>query len=360
MDRRPFRIGVAAKVIAIASVASFGMVVLAPAAGAGPAAARRPASAAWSSAGNPKRAVVQTRAVFLGGKVYMPGGFTTGFVAYGHMQRLNTATGAWSAESETVPSGTIGQAAVCTDGSKVYVVGGIVASAIVSMTQVYDPAVAAGSRWSTGVNPHTTAEGNLYVRDGGCAWIGGKLYLFGGQAVTDNGGINGISDFTWVFDPASGQWSDTGFSMRVANWIFGYTSNSTTAFVLGGENTAGTYLRDAEKFRPAHGWTKLPALPVPPGAPAGTGLAWPGAGFLSSGLVVFGGVSQASTNAYQTRLLVCANPCTSSSTWTDAQNNLTTGRSDFAAATSGGTTPTVYAICGLGASGYLADAETTS
>jgi Kelch motif len=361
MDSRPFRIAIATKVVAIASVTSFGMALLAPAAGAaGPAAARRPAGAAWSSAGDPKKTVVETGAVFLNGKVYLPGGFLPTSAEYGHMQRLNTTTGAWSAESETVPSGTIGQAAVCTDGSKVYVVGGVVGSTIVSMTQVYDPTAAAGSRWSTGVNPHTTAQGDLHVRDGGCAWIGGKLYVFGGQAVTDNGGINGISGFTWVFDPTSGQWSDTGFAMLAAKWSFGYASNSTTAFAIGGKDPNDNFLRDAEKFAPARGWTKLPKLPVPSGAPAGTGLVWPGVGFLASGLVVFGGDSESTTSEYQQSLITCANPCTSTSTWTNSLNNLATARAYFGAASTGGATPKLYAICGLGASGYLPDAETTS
>ena len=66
-------------------------------------------------------------------------------------------------------------------------------------------------------------DGFLYSRDGGCAFIGKKLYLFGGQAQTSNGTINGISNFTWVFNPAKSKWSDTKKHHRASR----YTLRST-------------------------------------------------------------------------------------------------------------------------------------
>jgi hypothetical protein len=39
-------------------------------------------------------------------------------------------------------------------------------------------------------------DGDIFGRDGGCAWLDGTEYLIGGDAGSSNGTINGISDFT--------------------------------------------------------------------------------------------------------------------------------------------------------------------
>jgi N-acetylneuraminic acid mutarotase len=293
--------------------------------------------------------------VFLNGKVYMPGGWLTGFTTvYDKMQILKTKTNAWSVDAQPMPTGTA-QSSVCTDGSKIYVVDGIDTNgAVQSKLQIYDPAAPQGSRWSTGPAPSTPADGTLYSRDGGCAWIGGKLYLFGGQASTSMGTINGISGFTWAFDPNAGTWSDTGFSMPVPDWTFAYTQNSKYAFAAGGRDKNGTYLQNVSRFSPTHGWSKRAKLPTPPGAPNGTGLEWPGMGILNGSLAVFGG---AATNGYQSRTLLCAMPCSSTGTWTNANKNLVTARGEFGSASSG---KTLFAIDGAGLSGFQSTAEKTT
>jgi hypothetical protein len=339
------------KLLIIISVAAAGITSTLPS-----AAAPSSVSASWSPAGSPKQTVLQTGAAVVGNKVYMPGGWKPGFsTAFDKMQILATGSNTWSIDSEPMPVGAMAQGAVCTDGSKVYVVDGIAEQGfLMSSLQIYDPSMPQGSRWSTGPGPSTSHDGSLVSRDGGCAWLGGKLYLFGGQAESSNGTIDGISDFTWVFDPGTGTWSDTGHPMLAKLWVFGYTSNAKHAYVGGGESPTDALKRGAEVFTPSSGWSKLPNLPGPNGG--GTGYDWPGMGILSDGLVVFGGFGGVT---YQSRTLVCAMPCTATSSWTNAHKSLQAARSEMAYA-SGGATPTVYAIDGQGTNGVLATAERTT
>jgi hypothetical protein len=322
-----------------------------------PSWAARPAgtNASWSPAGSPNTTVSQTSAVFLKGKVYMPGGWLSGFASLNDkMQILKPGTNAWSVDAQPMPTGTA-QSSVCASGSKVYVVNGIDTNgSLQSKLQIYDPAASQGSRWSTGPAPSTVADGSLYSRDGGCAWIGGKLYLFGGQASTTNGTINGISGFTWAFDPNAGTWSDTGFKMPTGAWTFGYAQSSKYAFVAGGRDKNDNYLQDVSRFSPSSGWSKRAKLPTPSGAPSGSGLDWPGVGILGNSLAVFGG---AATNSYQSRTLLCLLPCKSSAMWTNANKNLVAARAEFGSASSG---TTLFAIDGAGNGGFQSTAEKTT
>ncbi len=230
---------------------------------------------------------------------------------------------------------------------------------LLSTLQIYDPSKKKGSRWSSGPNMHTMLTGDIYLRDEGCAWIGGRLYVFGGDAGSDTGQVDGIVDNTWLYKPSTGQWSDTGFHMIQANWNFGYTADATNAYVAGGENATGDYYRGVATFSPAGGWSPLAKLPVPGGAPAGTGLEGPGLAILGTSLVLFGGTAQSGPHAPQVRTLTCPLPCSAGASWTNAHKNLATGRYEFAWA-SGGSTPTLYAIDGFGLTGFVGTAEKTT
>jgi len=296
------------------------------------------------------KAVGYTSGVALKGKVYDPGGLKAPGSDYAQMQVFNPATNTWTAETESMPQPLSG-AAVCANGSKVFVINGIAINQPMSIMQIYDPAQPAGSRWSTGVNPHIGTD-TLMSRDGGCAWLGGKLYLFGGDA--NAGTISGPSDFTWLYDPALGTWADTGFKMARETWLFGYTDDHQFAYVAGGEDPTGKYIRTTEMFDPATGWTKMAQLPTPSGATSGTGLEWPGVGFLNGDLAVFGGFASGTAGA-QKRTLVCASPCTSSSSWTNAGLSLVTPRFAFAAITLRGQSPGLVAAGGADALNTMLD-----
>src|SRR5262245_57238948 len=106
-----------------------------------PAALARPGpQAAWTAIATPPNTVSQTSAAFLKGKVYVPGGWMHNFAdALGKMQVYATKTDTWNVDKQAMPSGPMAQPAVCTDGSKVYAVGGIAQSGqLLSGLQVYD------------------------------------------------------------------------------------------------------------------------------------------------------------------------------------------------------------------------------
>jgi hypothetical protein len=299
--------------------------------------------------------------VFLKNKVYVIGGWMNNFTAiYDGVQIYSTTGNSWSTDTSPIPSGGLAQEAVCTDGSKVYVVGGItLGGQLLSTFQIYDPSKPKGSRWSSGPNVHTTLTGDVYLRFEGCAWIGGKLYVFGGQAESDTGQVSGIVDITWVYAPGTGKWSDTGFHMLQPNWLFGYAFDASHAYVAGGENATGPYYRGVSSFTPATGWSALAKLPVPTGAPAGTGLDGNGLSVFGSSLAVYGGTGASGSSPIQSRTLLCALPCATGASWTNAHKTLATPRAEFAWA-AGGSTPALYAVGGVGVSGFIATAEKTS
>ncbi len=317
----------------------------------------RSAQASWSPAGSPKQTVLQTSAAYVKGKVYMPGGWKPGFnEAFDKMQILTAKTNKWAVDAEPVPSGGLAQPAVCAHGTKIYVVNGISsAGALLNTLQIYDLSKPMGSRWSTGTAPSTTADGFLYSRDGGCAFVGKKLYLFGGQAQTSNGTINGISNFTWAYNPAKTKWSDTKKHMTGKRWVFGYTGDGSAAYVAGGEDANFNYTQTAERFDPATGWSDMETLPAPVGG--GTGYEWPGMGILGTSLAVFGGAVSGGSQGYQSRTLLCTLPCSPGATWTDAKKNLVTARSEFASAYGGST---LFAVDGSGQDIYETTAEKTT
>src|SRR6266568_357633 len=223
--------------------------------------------------------------------------------------------------------------------------------------QIYDPSQPRGSRWSTGPAMNIPGKGVLTDRDGGCAWVGGKLYVFGGEGRLN--GNDATRKATYVFDPGTGKWADSGFDMKVAKQTFGYASNRKAAYAVGGETETGTFLQDAERFTPSGGWKAIAKLPQPPGAPKGTGLYAPGLGFLSGSLAVFGGLAQGGPSPVQNRTLLCALPCNPAHTWSNANKNLIDAREEFGSA-SGGSTPTLYAIGGFGKIGWLSTTERTT
>ncbi len=305
-------------------------------------------------------------------KVYVPGGFEdlAATTLYPYIQIFNTQNNTWSADtSQAMPAvGTAtgwGDAAVCSDGAKTYVINGVDGSFLYSAMQIYDPTQPAGSRWSFGQAPNTATAGFWYSQDSGCAWIGGKLYLFGGYGQSDTGPqpttTAMIQRATWVYDPVADTWSDTGFLMaqtptnKVGLWM-GYTNSKTAAFAAGGTDDLVNFTPSAfaDTFKPATGWKKLAALPVPAGATTETGLIAPGMGLLGTNVEVFGGAGFDGTNfIIQSATLQCTGPCTAMSTWADAAKDLNDPRwfMGFASGSvkTGTTqTPTLFAAGGLG------------
>ncbi len=291
-------------------------------------------------------------AVFLKGKVYLPGGYinVSTPTLYGHMQTYDVASDKWTAETERIPAapprGGWGDAAVCSDGTKVYVVNGGNGTLIYSALQIYDPGAPAGQRWT--ISPHAPSlDGTHFFisQQSGCAWIGGKMYLFGGLGAVQPAGTSTIQKLTWAYNPATHTWTDTGKKLRVGTWFFGYTSSSTTAFFAGGTTKIATGVpnKEAESFSPAGGWKSVPSLPVPASSTV-PGLLAPSLGMLGKNLEVFGGGGyDGSRFVLQVATLTCANATCSH--WVNDSKNLNTARW-FAASAYGGSASTLYVAGG--------------
>jgi N-acetylneuraminic acid mutarotase len=317
-------------------------------------------AASWTNLADMKVAVAEMGgAAVVGNRLYVPGGYRDYDTPtlYSRMQIYNITTNTWKVDSQVMPyvpvTGNVGwaESAVCSDGAKVYVVGGSNGSNIYSTMQVYDPSQPLGSRWSVGTQPVIGGDHGLVSMASGCAWIQGKMYVFGGYGVVTpaSPGDEHILSLTWVYNPTTDTWSNTNHPIQgtPAVW-FGYTGSSGKAFFAGGTADLTTHIPSplAEVFSPATGWKRLPDLPTLRGTTE-PGLLGPGLGMLGTTVEVFGGGGYdavGGTFIVQSATLQCAPGCTS---WTSVVRTLNTARW-FAAYTyrAGGGTPTLYVAGG--------------
>src|SRR5207247_5756042 len=128
----------------------------------------------------------------------------------------DAVTNTWSTDADHLSdlSGLPGvaDAAICADANgKIHVVDGTLDGSFIYASHfLFDPAAPAGSKWSALAFPNTPVDGNYYSQDPGCVFIQGKMYLFGGYGLTDAQGTAQVERLTWVYDPTTDTWSDTG------------------------------------------------------------------------------------------------------------------------------------------------------
>jgi hypothetical protein len=218
-----------------------------------------------------------------GTKFYVIGGYDNSGVVVNNNQLYNKTSNTWTAKA-VIPGngGGWADAAFCYNSADktIHVVNGVDGAFLYAAHQVYNTVT---DTWSNLALPNTPADGNFYSQDSGCAFIGGKLYLFGGYGLTDAQGVGQLEKLTWVYDPTTDTWSDTTKLMNVGRIWQGYTNNTTTAFVAAGIIDINTFASTAatERFTPAGGWVATANLPK--------ALAGPGEGVIKTHLMVFGG-----------------------------------------------------------------------
>jgi hypothetical protein len=254
---------------------------------------------AWTPAATLPVAVEETGGgAGAGNSFYVPGGYENfsqpalNDTVQSYKKLTNTWTNNTSDPFPPVPGLVSGlaDAGSCYDpvGKKVHIIDGVAYDAtgqgfIIAEHLVYDPAAAPGSRISFLSYPVNSVTGEIwYGQDQGCAFISGKMYLFGGYGVI-GGGSAAIQKATWVYDPGTDTWTDSGKLMQHPRLWMGYTSNSTNAFAAAGTDNLSffTPLNSTEKFTPATGWAATANLPI--------ALLAPGEGLVGTHLVVFGG-----------------------------------------------------------------------
>lgn len=305
----------------------------------------RGARATWTAAGAMTQAMEENGgAVFMGGRVVVPGGYSSvsPLTPYGKVQLYNPTANTWSVDNAHpfptnlsatgLPISTDG--AVCTDGTKLYFVGGSDGQFIYNTLQIYSPSTG----WTAGafVNNGTMA----YVsQDAGCSVIGGKLFLYGGYGAlcTTTCGANDFQKLTLIYNPATNRWADTGKQMLVGTIWMSYGTVAGKAAIAGGGTanlTTNASSKIAEIFMPASGWRRLVDLPAASGASV-RGLIGFGMGALGNKLAVWGGVGGSSVSGFFLNgatfacpLSSCISP-TGSGSWVNLNQNMITPRAFF-------------------------------
>jgi Kelch motif len=281
-------------------------------------------------------------AAVIGGKMYVPGGYTntaTG-TTYGFVQIYNAGTNSWSADTaHPFTTGSSGQplsgdGAICTDGTHVYFINGTDGAFLYSAFQIYTP----GTGFTFGPLPNDgtgTGTNYYYSQDSGCAVLGGKVYLFGGYGLFANQTTAIIQKVTLVYDPTTQTWANANHNMLAAGLWMGYGTVAGKVAVAGGgisNLTTFAVTPKAELFYPPKGWVPLANLPTVPGATT-PGLVAFGMGLMGSNFAIWAGAGGNGTNGFifnpGTYTCPAASSCVGpspTSTWTNANINLITQR----------------------------------
>jgi len=162
-------------------------------------------------------------------------------------------------------------AATGTVGSKIYVVGGATATALVGDNQVYTPAT---NTWTTGAAIPTPVYGAASVV------VNGVLYVIGGYTTT-SGTATGMVQ---AYNATTNKWT-TKTAMPTARGSTEAVVDGGMIYVIGG-NGASLRLNTVEKFNPtADAWTME--------APLLVGKSEPSVGLLGTKIVAAGGYTAA-------------------------------------------------------------------
>ncbi len=252
---------------------------------AGSAAA--PGVISWTAAATMPTAVEETGGgAAIQNSFYVIGGFTSfnPVTVVNNVQLYSKTANTWSTKAP-IPGagGGWADAAFCVNPADktIHVVNGVDGQFLYSAHQVYNTVT---DTWTFASAPVLSTGAQFFSQDSGCAFIGGKMYLFGGYGiVTPTQPSAVIENITWVYDPATDTWSDTTLLMQHPRLWMGYTGNTTNAFAAGGTDNISTFtpIASTEKFTPATGWAATGNLP--------TALLAPGEGNVKTHLLVWGG-----------------------------------------------------------------------
>jgi N-acetylneuraminic acid mutarotase len=275
----------------------------------------------WTTAASQPYTNTEAQGVVVNGKLYVFSGYDAlkqpdYWVPTNRAYVYNPATNAWSALAPMpamngTAHGGVTHAGLTTDGTDIYFAGGYTANAS-GTGQIFGTREA--WRYNVATNTYTRlpnlpvdrASGQLVYLDGelhliggtnkartldvgdhyvlplqplGTAWrtaaplpnprhhagaavLGGKIYYIGGQRGHDHA-LTTQTD-VHVFTPATGAWTKVQSLPRGRGHISGATFvHDNRIFVLGGEITHGTWVRDVTAYDPAtNTWTAYTGLPV--------------------------------------------------------------------------------------------------
>ncbi|MGH3448779.1 MAG: Kelch repeat-containing protein, partial [Nocardioidaceae bacterium] len=199
-------------------------------------------SGRWSPMADMPRARESAAGEFLGGKLYVAGGWSVTEHVRADMDVYDPHTNTWSAGPH-LPTAAAGSGTAVLDG-KLYVVGGCRGSCGKQFVLRYDPDTRS---WSTLAHyPRDTARL-------ACGGIDGKVYCAGGA--TDGGS----SARTYAYDPGTDTWTRKA-DLPIDLWGMASTVSSGTLMVSGGVTGGGTAITNQGfAYHPdTDTWTALP------------------------------------------------------------------------------------------------------
>ena len=189
-------------------------------------------------------------AIVLGTNVYIPGGYDASANYLNTLQVYHTVSDYWETiTTDPLPVGFAGAGCAALNG-KLYVFGGTNLDGYRSTAYVYDPAAAAGSRWTT---LPSMANARAYLA--GVA-ANGKIYAIGGRD-------SSIANFNVVeaYNPADGAWHTVTHMQEARGGVGAYAVGNAIYACGGGWST---YLDTCEVYDTTQGysgsWVNHPAL----------------------------------------------------------------------------------------------------
>ncbi|MEV0093796.1 carboxypeptidase regulatory-like domain-containing protein [Streptomyces sp. NPDC050738] len=201
-----------------------------------------PQATTWAAAADPKTAREAPQAAFLGGKLYVTGGWGADGSNLTSTQIYDPTSNTWTSGA-SIPKGFAGAGSAVVAG-KWYVVGGCATACGSTAVQVYDPAKDAWS--SAAAYPEVTS----WL---GCGAIAKSLYCAGGS----NG--SKASAHAYTYNPSTDTWTpiaDLPFDL----WAMGATGAGGKLLLSGGVTANSTALTNKGiVYDPMSGaWSALP------------------------------------------------------------------------------------------------------
>ncbi|MCN9242239.1 carboxypeptidase regulatory-like domain-containing protein [Streptomyces sp. RY43-2] len=193
------------------------------------------ASASETREGNPAHG-------FIGGKLYVVGGWGAGGDPVAKLEVYDPASNSWSTKAPSPkPYAGSGSAVL---GGKLYVVGGCTSSCGTKDATVYDPASDSWSNIASYPEPISWQS---------CGGIDGKLYCAGGNNGTAS------TKHSYVYDPGTDAWSPVA-DLPADLWGSAYSVGNGMLLVSSGVTSDSTAITNqGYAFDPGTGsWTALP------------------------------------------------------------------------------------------------------
>ena len=203
-----------------------------------------PSTQAWSAIASMANSREAPSAQFIGGKLYVVGGWDNSGNPVGEVEIYDPATNTWSTGASE-PTALAGSSSTTFDG-KMYVIGGCDAfNCGYNTVQIYDPA---SNSWSSGAAYPTAIAWEA------CGAPAADIICAGGTT-----GNQSDTSAAYAYSPSANSWSPVA-SLPIDLWASGYVAANGKLLVSGGvTNGFNTVTNQGFSYDPgSNSWTALP------------------------------------------------------------------------------------------------------